>query len=117
MGMFTTKHVARGTTHQLACLGPVVEAHVEALDAGEEPLTQHRLGEAALPEGDVPTPPGEHSGDDGRGEDERRPEQERTALLDSAVDRQSGELGHGHLAECPHQTDRRAEQQGAALRT
>ena len=45
--------VVVGPAHQLAGLLAVVEGEVQALEVGEEPVAQHRLGPAGLAEGRV----------------------------------------------------------------
>ena len=95
--------------HQLTGLGPVVEAEVELLQVGEEPVAQRGLGRPGHVEGEVAAHPGEDRGDDAGTEDQQRPEEEvAVGLLDALVDGELHQAGHRDLAERPEQAGERA---------
>jgi hypothetical protein len=75
------QQIAARPAHQLTRLRTVVEADVQPHEVREQLLSQHRLGEAALAEGEVPARGGEDGDDHAGDHDQAGPHHERPEPL------------------------------------
>ena len=101
--------VVAGPAHELSGLRPVVEADVERLQVGEEPLAQPTFGQARLPEGEVAAGGAQRPGDEADHDDGQRPHEERALAVDGLVDGRTDEEGDRDLGPAPQQPHQPAE--------
>jgi hypothetical protein len=110
--------VVVGPAHELAGLLAVVEGEVEPLQVGEEPVAQHGLGLAGLPEGRVPPQTGE-GGDEHAGDGDEQGVVHHRALvlgLHALVDGEGHQRGHRDLGGGPRERNEGAEGDPPPLR-
>ena len=107
--------IARRAAHQLTGLSPVVVPDVQPEDVVEQALAQPGFGQPALAERDVAAQRGEHPGHQPGATDQHRPDDDRATAFDAAVDRVTGELRDGDLADGPDQASGDADREASAL--
>jgi hypothetical protein len=108
--------VVAGPAHELAGLRLVVEADVEGLQVGEEPLPEPRLRPTGLAEGDIPPRRAQDAGHEAESDDGQRPHEERVVAVDRAVDGATDQEGDHDLRAAPRQTDHATQRDALPLR-